>query len=406
MARLFNTWLANKSLAIREKLNIGQSQLVDFEGTSSNTSARTYSNREAYDTFEVVRRGVDLLVDSCAGIGIDVKDKLQGVGIVETALRPAKISKILNYQPNQFMPNDSFKRLIFLDLILEGNAFIYFDGAYMYVIPSDEMEIIHDRKTYVKGYKYGEVVFNPKEIIHIRDNSAKSVYRGSSRLNSCKNTFSTLYSMSLYQDNFFNNSAIASIVLTTPNLMTEKVKERKIREWTSQYNPRKGGKRPMIIDGDMKVHSLGKDDLRELDFVESVKQQERKVLTALGVPPVLLDTGNNANLNPNIRSFYINTVLPLANKLVSALEFFFGYDLKLATEESLALMPDLTELGNFFTSIVNAGIITRNEARGKLRYEESDDEIADKLFLPANVAGSNQDPGTGGRPSQENNKYV
>jgi phage portal protein BeeE len=146
---------------------------------------------------------------------------------------------------------------------------------------------------------------------------------------------------------------------------------------------------------------MNKYNFNELDFVQSSKEQEAAILKALGVPPILLDSGNNANISPNLRMFYINTVLPLVTKVTQSFERYFGYDLKPVTQDVLALQPELRELANFHSTLVNAGIITRNESRAKLRYPYSDSEIADELVLPANVAGSAASANLGGKPIEE-----
>ncbi len=103
--------------------------------------------------------------------------------------------------------------------------------------------------------------------------------------------------------------------------------------------------------------------------------------------------------------FYINTILPITNKLIQGFEMYFGYDIKPITHEVLALRPELRDFSNYLTSITNAGIITRNEAREEIRKPKSNAEFADDLILPANIAGSAEDPSIGGRPTggEDNN---
>ena len=47
----------------------------------------------------------------------------------------------------------------------------------------------------------------------------------------------------------------------------------------------------------------------------------------MGVPPILMDGGNNANIRPNHRLYYLETVLPIVRKIGFALERFFGFSL-------------------------------------------------------------------------------
>jgi hypothetical protein len=66
------------------------------------------------------------------------------------------------------------------------------------------------------------------------------------------------------------------------------------------------------------------------------------------------------------------------------------------------LRPELREAAQYYQGLVNAGIMTVNEARAELRLEKSTEEHANELRIPANIAGSAVDPSEGGRPSDSN----
>ena len=52
-----------------------------------------------------------------------------------------------------------------------------------------------------------------------------------------------------------------------------------------------------------------------MDFQNAIAEHEKIILKALGVPPILLDSGNNANLRPNMRLYYLETILPIVRKI-------------------------------------------------------------------------------------------
>ena len=211
--------------------------------------------------------------------------------------------------------------------------------------------------------------------------------------------YNSLSSLVEYQTNFLNNGTIPSLVLTTPNPLSDRVKTRVREEWRLNYSVKRGGKRPIILDGDWAINQLGASTIKEIDFEVSVKVLESRILEALGVPPILLNSGNNANVNPNILLFYRMTVLPLVNKVNFAFERFFGYNLKAIEADIAALRPDLNATANYWSTLVSMGIISRNEAREALRFEKDNGERSDELVIPANIAGSAEDSTTGGRPS-------
>ena len=208
-----------------EKLNPAQPEIVDDYGEDFNPSYNLYNNQIAYNTIEIVNRGVNLITDGSADIKLDIGEMLPFFNS-PTRVRGARLKELLNFKPNPFYNADLFKRNIFMDLVLEGDAFIFYDGAHLYNLPAINVTIVADKKTYIKEYKYADKVFKPSEVIHIKDNSGDSIYDGTSRLDSAKQSLITLKSMLNYQKNFFDNSAVPGLILITPNPLSDRVKNR------------------------------------------------------------------------------------------------------------------------------------------------------------------------------------
>jgi HK97 family phage portal protein len=396
---------ALQRLELYEKLNPAQPYIQTEEGfDKATTKVGTLYNR-AYANLEVVRRGVDLLVNSSAEIDVDVKEKLGFTG--NSNIKQKKLHMMLNHQPNEYQDISAFRRNIFMDLTIEGNAFIYFDGMYLYHLPSKFVTIKTDKKTFVKGYEYEDKPFRPDEIIHIKDNSTDTIYRGDSRLQSASHTMDTMHSMLQFQKNFFENGAVPGLVLRTKDILSQKIKDRILRSWSIRYNPKSGGRRPLILDGGLEVDKLSTTSFKELDFSVSIVDHEERILKALGVPPILLNAGNNANITPNLKLFYLMTVLPLNKMLLASLERFFSYDLAPNLGEIGALRPELKDSAEYFTKLVNNGVMLGAEAREELRLDPLDETEFPQLYeirVPANVAGSATGVAgeEGGRPPGDN----
>ena len=206
-------------------------------------------------------------------------------------------------------------------------------------------------------------------------------------------------SMRKFQDNFFKNGAVPGLVLKSPNTLSEKIKERMIQSWGVRYRPEAGGKRPLILDGGIEIDSYSQTNFKDLDFQNSIAENEKIILKAIGVPPILLDSGNNANIRPNMRMYYLETILPIVRKMNFAFERFFGFSIKEDVTNIPALQPELRDSAAYFTSLVNGGIITAAEARDRLGFPEI--EGTEEIRVPANVAGSAGNPSEGGRPVEE-----
>ena len=378
------------------KLNPAQESISQGEGSASSTASEVgYS--QAFNQIEAVNRGVNMIVSACSGLDYDIKDKV--LDNTPHKIKQKALVNLINFRPNPYQSVQEFRTHIFTDYILEGNIFIYFDGAYMYHLPAINMEVISHPKTFVDSYMYNSTTrFLPDEIIHIKDISSSSVFRGDSRLRAADKSIKLLNSMKEFQTNFFNNGAIAGIVIETDNTLSQVAKERTIQNWVTKYSVKKGARSPMILDSGLKLKSIGDTNFKDMDFDSSIKTHDIKILLALGVPEVLVYGGNNANITPNLRLFYLETILPIVKKYISALERYFGYDIETIITNVNALQPDLKDIASYHTSLVNGGIITPNEARVELRFDKLDN--LDSIRVPANIAGSAVNPDVGGAPTK------
>ena len=385
-----------------DKINPSQFLIGREEGFNITSRENVTNYRDAYEKLEVVNRAVNSVVDDVADIPVDVGGKITGMTPVYKNVRKATVKRLLNVEPNPFQDVNSFRRNLIIDLLIDGNIFIYYDGAYssLYHLPAENVEIETDDKTYIKKYTYqGQVDYSPDEIIHVKENSFNSIYRGVPRLKPAYRTMLLLNSMRNFQDNFFKNGAVPGLVLKSPNTLSEKIKERMLAAWRARYNPSTGGRRPLILDGGLEIDNLTEVNFKDLDFQQAISSNEKIILQAIGVPPILLDSGNNANIRPNHRLYYLETVLPIVRKINFAFERFFGFDLEEDISGVPALQPELKDQAAYYSTLVNTGVIAPNEAREAMRMEPL--EGHDDLRVPANIAGSAANPSEGGRPEEE-----
>ena len=377
-----------------EKLN----PIQQYLGQATETSREYTQNYETYyETLEIVNRGVNIVVDDVSEIPHKV-GAAAGHHASVKGIKKSRVSLLLNREPNPFQDVSAFKRNLITDFLLDGNIFIYYDGAHLYHLPADKVTIHGDSRTFVEKYTYNDIDYAPAEIIHVKENAFYSIFRGTSRLKPAVRTMQLTANMRQFQDNFFKNGAVPGLVLKSPNTLSEKIKERMIQSWSIRYRPDAGGRRPLILDGGIEVDSISNVNFKELDFQPAIAENEKIILKAIGVPPILLDSGNNANIRPNMRMYYLETILPIVRKLNFAYSRFFGFSIEEDVTNIPALQPELRDQSQYYSALVNAGIITPNEARDALGFEAV--EGYDDLRVPANIAGSASNPDDGGRPSE------
>jgi len=383
-----------------EKLNPAQRYIaMEQPEASSREPERSYVL--FYESLEIVNRAVNMIVDDAAEINYSIGTEKVGFPM-RPGIKRKTLDTLLNYQPNPYQDIHSFRRNLLMDLMLDGNMFIYFDGAHLYHLPSTKMTIFADESTYIERYEFdGRIDYSPNEIIHIKDNNSQSIYRGISRLRPAVRTMKLMKSMRDFQDNFFNNGAVPGLVIKSPDTLSPRVKDRMKEDWKQQYRPQSGGRNPLILDGGMEIDSISNVSFKELDFGPSIDSNEKIVLKALGVPPVLVDSGNNANIRPNHRLYYLETIIPIIKKLNSAYQAFFGFEIYEDVAGIPALQPELRDEAAYYSTLVNGGIMTPNEARMGMGLDPLPNESGTQIRVPANIAGSAVNPSQGGRPPEE-----
>lgn len=412
---------------VREKLNPIQPYLQSQEPTVQPDSNVDF--RAAYDQVEIVHRCIEMIVNAVVGIPFAVEPGSQG-GPVK------KVSKLLNSRPNPFEDRTRFMRRAVMDLLLDGNAFFYYDGNDMYLLPANDIEIETDAKRFVKGYTYmlsgGEtenssgfqpfasstpytssggskkkpkqtIHFDSTEVIHIKDDNDESIFRGKSRLRSLSDLINLYYALLKFQRQFFKNNAIPGVVLTTDTVLSAKVKERLLQSWRNTYTTIfDGARNPAILDGGLKIDKFSDINFQNLDFENSVERLQQDMAKSLGVPYTLLKSGNNANISSNQVLFYEHTIIPIVTQFTSAFEHHFNsVSIRPELVSIPALQPDLKSQAQYFSSLVNAGIITPDEAREKLNFPTLGLDTTSEIRIPQNITGSATSPELGGRPSSD-----
>jgi HK97 family phage portal protein len=395
---------------IVEKLNPAQPSIAAMEPYASPETIVDFE--QAYREIEVVHRSVEMIINSCAEIPL----------VVEGNSPAKKVNSLLNIKPNPFEDRVRFFRRAFLDFILDGNAFFYYDGKYVYLLPANDVEVVPDQTTFVKHYNYlisnqasqdlynfgkqtrkaEAIQFQPSEIIHVMAENDQSIFRGTSKLKPILKLMELYYYMIKFQRQFFKNNALPGFVLSTDSILSQRVKQRLLESWRSTYSTIFDGSRnPAILDGGLKIDPFSAVSFDKLDFENSIERIQMDMAKALGVPYVLLKSGNNANIDANQKLFYLQTVLPMLSQFCSAFSHYFNNGITIRPDRLLvpALQPDNRTQSVYYSTLVNTGIITPNEAREGLRFPKIEDN--DNIRIPQNITGSATDATQGGRPPQE-----
>ena len=123
------------------KLNPAQPSIASLEPFASPETIVDFE--QAYREIEVIHRSVDMIINAMCEIPFVVDGGAS-----------KKVNKLLNIKPNPFEDRVRLFRRAFLDFQLDGNAFFYYDGADLYLLPANDVEVVPDDRTFVSHYNY------------------------------------------------------------------------------------------------------------------------------------------------------------------------------------------------------------------------------------------------------------
>ena len=145
-----------------EKLNPAQSFIALEEGLTLDSRETKDNYRSAYEELEVVNRAVNMIVDDVSDIPFEIGDKIKGITPIKDNVRRSRVDLILNKEPNPFQDISNFKRNLIIDLLLDGNIFVYYDGAHLYQLPANNVTIHSHTETYIEKFEYdGQIYYAP-----------------------------------------------------------------------------------------------------------------------------------------------------------------------------------------------------------------------------------------------------
>ena len=168
-----------------------------------------------------------------------------------------------------------------------------------------------------------------------------------------------------------------------PNLSHDQF-ERLKAELQDHYVGAANAGRPMLLEGGLDWKPMGFSP-SDMEFISARHSAARDIALAFGVPPMLLGIpGDNtySNYQEANRAFTRQTVLPLMDKVVSALDNWLcagpGKNIKLSYDLNKlpALLPEREAL---WKRMSNARFLTTNEKRNALGFEplEGGDRIGE-----------------------------
>lgn len=300
--------------------------------------------------------------------------------------------------------HDGYELLYFTQAYIDclGEAFIYIERgrarfrglsiSALITLRPDWMQLNYDRGV-VTGYEYrpqgeyggGTISFAPEEIIHIRRPNLLNPMRGQSIIQKSVYEIEEHRKMHESRNSLLDNDSTPPYILSSEQQLTDQ----KIEQMQSRIEDRHGGAskrgRAMILPGNLKPFSLPIDH-KALFYLAEIGATEQSIARMFSVPMAILGDitdFNRANAEAAMAIFLQQAASPEADRDARG---FGTHLLPLLGMQEWRLMLDLDipEDRVFELDLINklsGRVITVNEARSKLGYQDYPAPEADALQI-------------------------
>lgn len=290
---------------------------------------------------------------------------------------------------------------------MTGDAFWYLDGKgsdinNIFLLQPDHVELVlgdftdsSDRM--VEAYKYKATVdgkevektYEPDQIVHIKTPNPNNPYRGYGAVEAAASTIDLDWLTTDLSKKFFQNGAITNFILSTEGKLQEEQLKRLKAEFKSAYGGSKNAFKTMILGGGLKPTTIQANN-REMEFLAQLEWYRDKIMVLFGNTKAslgLIDDVNRASHESSMIAWKRNSVKPEMESIVNALNEYlvprYGDNLILGfcdpiPEDRQAILDEVK-------LAVEAKLISRNEARAMLDYDEVPGEEHDAVPIPGQV---------------------
>lgn len=285
-------------------------------------------------------------------------------------------------KPNPGQPGREFGEQLYGFLLVAGNAYVEkvaIDGAprELHALRPDRVKAVASSNGWAEAYDYsvnGQSVRLPREtVLQLRLFNPLNDHYGMSPLEAAQRAIDTHNAAGAWNKAMLDNSARPSGALVYAaadgHLTTEQF-ERLKKELEDSYQGAANAGRPMVLEGGLDWKEMGYSP-KDMEYSAAKDGAAREIALAFGVPPMLLGIpGDNtfANFMEANRSFWRQTVLPMASRMAEAMTgFLCEGNLRLAhdLDQVEALSADREAL---WARVGKAEFLTADEKRQAVGY--------------------------------------
>ncbi len=313
--------------------------------------------------------------------------------------------ELLHEQPNEYQTAVEFLEMMVLHLNLRGNAYAYINrtrsGRVVELIPlhPDYVTVLMDNTNtvvYRVGTENGaQRIIDRSELLHVKGLTLNG-WLGISPIAYARESIGLALATEKFGGQLFRNGAKMGGVLEHPGKLSD-VAYRRVKESFDQATSGENSHKTALLEEGIKWTnvSMQADDAQ---FLETRKYQRGEIASVFRVPPHLimdLERATFSNIEQMSIEFVQYSLMPWLTRIEKAIRRdVFNADDKLNStikfDVSALLRGDSTARSAYYTAGINAGWMTRNEARA-MEFLNPIDGL-DIPLIPLNMADGTDDP--------------
>lgn len=297
-------------------------------------------------------------------------------------------------RPNPFLSRYSLIAGIVLHRSLAGNAYIEKvrsrsgQVVELWLLRPDRVKVIPDRVKHIMGYEYrigpDRFLLPTNDVIHIRANNPLDDYYGMPPLAAAAQRVDVDNFMRQFTASFFSNAGVPAGILNIKQSLDDQDREAVNAQFRQRYGGANGWHSLMVIEGtEAEYQQLGMPvGERGLAMPSLDEINEARIPMAFGVPLELIGArlgmvhGNRSTTKEARATFWDETLVPLYLEISEAITMgmadeypdvdYYAFDYS----DVRALQEDEDAKHKRYRDDMLAGVISREEAREALGYEE------------------------------------
>ena len=373
-------------------------------------SNRRYKDfaKEGYQENAIVYRCIQLISNSASAVKLDLFDG-------DTKLDNHELLSLLE-RPNPNQSGIEFFSSLYSYLMISGNSYIVRDtdavrpARELYILRPDRIQIRASDSVIPSSYDYVINGVTLKSYPVDQTNGFSQIkqiklwnpiddYYGCSPIQASAYNIDQHNLAGLHNVALLKNGATPSGYLKfqptdetgMSTSLTDDQRARLLEDLEFRFQGSHNSGRPMLLEGNFDYKQLGLSP-KDMDFLELSNLSAREIALCFGVPAQLIgipEANTYSNMETAKLGLYEETIIPLLKRVESDLNEYLSplYSGNLRLQYDIDSIPAMAEKRKqIYENVmggVQAGILTRNEARERLGLEEISG--GDELYIPSNL---------------------